>query len=268
MKYWFWLLFILMMPVNVQAKLITEPVEYKDKEALLKGYLAYDDSFQGKRPAILVVHEWKGLNDYTKKRAEQLARLGYVGFAVDMYGKGVVVKDHEEAGKLSGVYRNDRQLMRQRVNAAYEVLKKNPLADAANIAAIGYCFGGTAVLEMARAGINLKGVVSFHGNLETPVPAEPGAVKSKVLIMQGGDDPFAKPEQLVPFQEEMRRAGADWQIVIFGGAVHSFTVPDAGSDPSKGAAYNEQADKRSWKIMKQFFKEIFPVAEPQKETPA
>jgi len=240
------------------AAVVTEAVEYMDGDAVLEGYLAYDDAIQGKRPGILVVHEWKGLNDYAKKRALQLAELGYAAFAADMYGKGIYAKDHEEAGKLSGVYRSDRNLMRQRAKAAFDVLKNNPQVDPQNTAAIGYCFGGTTVLEMARAGFDLKGVVSFHGALDTPVPAVPGTIKAKVLVMQGADDSFAgTTQQITAFEDEMRKAGADWQLVIFGDAVHSFTVPEAGSDKSKGAAYNAPADKRSWGMMKQFLSELF-----------
>ncbi len=239
------------------AAVVTQAVEYKDGETLLEGYLAYDDAIEGKRPGIIVVHEWKGLNDYAKGRADELAELGYVAFAVDMYGKGIYAKDHEEAGKLSGVYRSDRNLMRQRAKAAFDILKNNPHVDPQNTAAIGYCFGGTTVLEMARAGFDLKGVVSFHGSLDAPLPAAPGVIKAKVLVMHGADDNFVGNEKVLVFQEEMRKAGADWQLVMFGDAVHSFTVPEAGSDKSKGAAYNALADKRSWGMMKQFFSELF-----------
>lgn len=205
----------------------------------------------------MVVHEWYGLNDYTKRRAEQLAGLGYVAFAADMYGKGVRAKNAEEAGKLAGIYRADRRLMRARANAALEVLRKHKLTDDRRIAAIGYCFGGGTVLELARGGADISGVASFHGNLDTPDTGDAKNIKGKVLVLHGGNDPFVKTEQVLAFQDEMRKANTDWQMLIYGGAVHSFTNPVAGSDPSKGLAYNEKADRRSWEAMKQFFAEIF-----------
>lgn len=247
---------ILLWAVNVSAELRTEVVEYKHGDTLLEGYLAYDDSIKGKRPGVLVVHEWWGLNQYVRRRAEQLANLGYIAFALDMYGKGVIAKDAKEAGQLAGIYRNDRILMRSRANAGLDVLKKHKLTDIDKIAAIGYCFGGTTVLEMVRGGGSLSGVVSFHGGLDSP-SYEAKNIKAKVLVLHGGDDPNVKPEHMASFQEEMRKSGVDWQVYIYGGAVHSFTNPDSGNDPSKGVAYNEKADKRSWEAMKLFFAEIF-----------
>lgn len=257
MKKIFLALLFVFIPTLAHAEVVTQTVEYRDGDAILKGYLAYDNSTEAKRPGILVVHEWKGLNDYAKRRAEQLAALGYVAFAVDMYGDGIVAKDHEDAAKLSGAYRSDRAKTRERARAGYEVLKNNPLVDPEKMAAIGYCFGGMTVLEMARAGFDLKGVVSFHGGLDTPTPAEPGAIKAKVLVLHGADDPHSGAESVARFEDEMRHSGADWQVVLFGGAVHAFTVPSAGSDKSTGVAYDESADKRSWGMMKQFFDEIF-----------
>lgn len=246
----------LQMPTS-QAAIITQNVEYKDGKTVLEGFLAYDDSIQGKRPGVLVVHEWKGLNDYAKKRAEQLAQMGYVAFAADMYGRGVIAKDHAEAARLSGVYRDDRKLTRKRAKAAYKVLAKNPNVDSSKIAAIGYCFGGMTVLEMARAGMDLKGVASFHGSLPTPLPAEKGKVKAKVVVFHGGDDTFAGASDVPDFETEMKNAGVDWTFVVLGGAAHSFTVPEAGNNKASGMAYDEKADKRSWKIFTQFLKEWF-----------
>ena len=244
-------------PLNAQAELKKEAVEYKHGDAVLEGYLAYDDAIKGKRPGVIVVHEWWGLNNYVRMRTEQLAKLGYIGFAVDMYGKGLRPKDAKEAGALSGIYRSDRALMRARANAGLEVLRNHPLADERRIAAIGYCFGGTAVLEMARSGADLIGVVSLHGGLGTPNLGDAKNIKGKVLVLQGADDPVAPPDQVIAFQNEMRKAGVDWQMVSYGGAVHAFTNPESGNDPSKGAAYNEKADKRSWEAMKMFFAEVF-----------
>jgi dienelactone hydrolase len=259
MKYFLFLLVILvsLSSVNVQAALRTEVIEYKHGDAMLEGYLAYDDAVKGNRPGIIVVHEWWGLNPYARMRTEQLARLGYIAFAIDMYGKGIRAKDAKEARSLSGIYRGDRPLMRARANAGLEVLRNHPMTDRKRIAAIGYCFGGTTVLEMARSGAELVGVVSFHGGLSTPHPGDAKNIKCKVLVLHGADDPAVPPEQVIAFQDEMRKAGVDWYMVSYGGAVHSFTNPDAGNDPSRGAAYNEKADRRSWEAMKTFFREIF-----------
>ncbi len=237
------------LPANALVK--TRAVEYKDGDVVLQGWAAWEDGFKDARPGILVVHEWKGHGPYARKRAEQLAKLGFTAFAVDMYGKGVYAKDHEEAGKLAGVFFGDRALMRRRALAGLEQLKKLPFVQQDKLGAIGYCFGGTTVLELARAGTDLRGVVSFHGNLSSPVPAAEKP-KASILVLHGADDANVNPG--VPaFIEEMRKSGADWQFVQYGGAVHSFTVPEAGNDPSKGAAYNKDADKRSWAAMHTFF---------------
>lgn len=237
------------------AALKVERIDYKQGGVALQGYLAYDPALTGKRPGVMIVHEWKGLNEYAQQRAEQLAGLGYVAFAVDMYGKGVLAKDHEEAGKLSGVFFNDRKRMRERALAGLAILKKQKNVDTARLAAIGYCFGGTTVLELARAGVDLKGVASFHGNLKTPVPAKPNTVKAKVLVLHGADDAWTA-EGVAPFQAEMKAANADWQLNAYGGAVHGFTVPTAGDDPSKGMAYHADADRRSWRALMDFFGEV------------
>ena len=243
--------------VSVQAKIMTQTIEYKQGDATLEGYLAYDDSISGARPGVLVVHQWLGLTDYEKHRAQQLAALGYVAFCADIYGKGIRPKDTSEAGAQAGKYKSDRALLRARVNAGLDVLKKNELVDAKRVAAIGYCFGGTTVLELARSGADIAGVVSFHGGLDSPTSADGKNIKCKVLVCHGADDPFEKPEDLAAFEKELRDAKVDWRLIKYGGAVHSFTQPMAGNDNSKGAAYNERADKRSWADMKSFFAEIF-----------
>ncbi len=235
-----------------------EEVEYKHGDVVLQGFLAYDDAQTGKRPGVLIVHEWMGHSPFVRKRATELAKLGYVAFALDMYGKGVMAKDREEAAKLAGTYKNDRPLMRARANAGLEVLRKNEHCDTTQIAAIGYCFGGTTVLELARGGADLAGVVSFHGDLDTPKPDDAKNIKGKVLALHGADDPFVKPEVVAKFEDEMRKAGVDWELVKYGNAVHSFTNPGAGDDNKTGAAYNAKADARSWQAMRDFFGEIFP----------
>jgi dienelactone hydrolase len=257
MKYSLIFLIIALLGQGASAMIKTETIEYRQGDAILEGYLAYDDSLSGKRPGVMVVHEWTGLNDYARHRAEQLASLGYVAFAADIYGKGIRPKDAQEAGTQASIYRNDRNLMRARAQAGLDELKKFRLTDTTKIAAIGYCFGGGTVLELARSGARLNGVVSFHGNLDTPHPEDARNIKAKILVLHGGDDPHVPAEQVVAFQKEMRDAGVDWQMNIYGGAVHSFTNPASGNDPSKGVAYNQEADRRSWEAMRNFFDEIF-----------
>lgn len=256
MKRWTLLVGLVISGGIVSAAVQTKEIDYKDGKTLLQGYLAYDDAVKGPQPGVLVVHEWKGHGEYVRRRARQLAEAGYVAFAIDMYGKGVVAKDHEEAGKLSGVYFKDRALMRHRAQVGMNVLLIQSQVDPHRVAAVGYCFGGTTVLELARAGTDLKGVASFHGNLTTPVPAVPNEVKAKVIVFQGGDDSWSMGG--VPaFQEEMNKAAVDWEMVIYGGAVHSFTVKEAGDEPSTGMAYNAKADLRSWQALMDFLKSIF-----------
>lgn len=240
-----------------KAQIQTDVVEYKHGTTVLEGYVSYDKSLKGLRPGVLVVHEWYGVNEYVKKRAQQLAQLGYVAFVVDMYGKGIRPTTPQECGIQAGKYRNDRPLMRARVKAALDELKKNKMVDPKKIAAIGYCFGGSVVLELARSGADVAGVISFHGGLDTPNPEDAKNIKCKVLVCHGGDDPNITMQAVNAFRDEMSKAKVDYQVIVYGGAVHSFTNPDAGNDPSKGAAYSPTADKRSWEAMRQFFNEIF-----------
>lgn len=233
------------------------PVEYRHGDVVLEGYLASLKDQKGKRPGVVVVHEWKGHNEYVRKRAEQLARLGYVAFALDMYGKGVQARDHAEAAKMAGVFRENRALMRERAKAGLDVLRRQEVCEATRVAAMGYCFGGTTALELARCGEDIRGVASFHGNLSNPKPEDSRHIKGKVIVFHGADDPFIPKDQVEGFQDEMRKAKVDWQFVSFGGAVHSFTVPEAGGDPSKGAAYDEKADRRSWEMLQLFLTDVF-----------
>lgn len=241
----------------VHGTIVTRTIEYADGPTVLEGYLAYDDSLKTPRPGVLVVHDWTGVGDYVKGRAEQLATLGYIAFAVDIYGQGIRPRNAEEAAAQAGIYRQDRSLMRRRVTVGFDWLRQSPLVDPARIAAMGYCFGGGVALELARSGAAVAGVVSFHGNLDTPHPEDARNCKAKVLVLHGADDPHVGPEQVAAFEQEMRQAGVNWQMVFYGGAVHSFTNPASGSDPSKGAAYNASADRRSWDEMMRFFREIF-----------
>lgn len=248
---------VLAMNLSVSAKIITEDVEYKDGNTVLQGYLAYDDSIKDKRPGVLIVHEWNGLGSYVKNRAKQIAESGYSAFCIDMYGKGIRPQNKEDSARQATIYRSDRKLMRNRAKAGLMEFKKQKMVDTGKIIAIGYCFGGGTVLELARSGEKISGVVSFHGNLDTPNLQDAKNITAKVLVLHGANDPYTTSEQMLTFQKEMREANVDWEMNIYGGAVHSFTNPDSGSNPESGAAYNEKADKRSWKAMELFFNELF-----------
>lgn len=239
------------------AKVKTEIVDYKHGDTVLEGYLAYDPvKVKRGAPGVLIVHEWTGLGGYVRNRAEQLAEMGYVAFAADIYGKGIRPATPDAAGKEAAKYKGNRTLMRERVMAGLDALKGRKEVSAEKIAAIGYCFGGTTVLELARAGADVKGVVSFHGGLDSPSPADGKNIKAKVLVLHGADDPYVPAKDLAAFEDEMRKGGVDWQLVKYSKAVHAFTNRESGNDPSKGAAYNADADRRSWEDMKQFFREI------------
>jgi dienelactone hydrolase len=253
------LLVVLIPGTEVQAKLMTKTVEYQQNGTGCKGFLAYDDALKGKRPGIVVVPEWWGLNDFARKKAEQLAGLGYVALAADMYGNGTVTRDPKEAARLAGELRGHKPLLRARAQAALKALAANPLVDPQRLAAMGFCFGGTAVLELAYSGADLKGVVSFHGGLTSPQPEELKGIKAAVLVLHGADDTHVKAEDIAAFQEAMRKGNIDWQMVYFGDAVHAYMNPEAGSDKSSGVAYNARAARRSWQYMQDFFKEILGV---------
>lgn len=239
------------------AAIQTREIEYKDGETTLLGHLVWDDAVSGKRPGVLVVHQWTGVTEYEKHRAEMLAGLGYAAFVADIYGKGVNPAAGAEAGKMAGTYKTDRKLFRQRLNLAFDQLRAQQVVDPARLGAIGYCFGGTGVLELARSGADVDAVVSFHGGLDSPAPEDAKAIKARVLVCHGADDPHVKPAEVAAFETEMRDAKVDYVFVGYGDAVHSFTQPMAGNDKSKGSAYNEKADKRSWEHMKSFFAEAF-----------
>ena len=244
---------------SARAELKSKEIEYKHGETTLLGYLVWDDSAGGaKRPGVVVVHEWMGHNEYARMRANMLARLGYVAFALDMYGKGVKAKDAQEASQMAGRFKSDRKLMRERATAGLEVLRKQPMVDASRMAAMGYCFGGQVSLELARAGEDLRGVVSFHGALDTKAPDDAKNIKAKVLACHGAADPFVPPDHVAAFQKEMEDAKVDYQFVAYGpGVVHGFTNPDNKGSAMKGVGYDEKADARSWQAMRDFFDEIF-----------
>lgn len=235
----------------------TETVEYRDGDVTLRGYVAFDDQKAGKRPGVLVMPEAFGLGPQAKNRAEMLAALGYVALAGDPYGDGLVLADLQEAVKRATALFADPAKTRQRARAALDKLASLPQVDPNRLAAIGYCMGGTFSLELARDGTPLKGVVSFHGGLATQRPGAAGQVKARILVCTGADDPFVPAAQVNAFEEEMTKSGADWQVVSYGGTVHSFTNPEAGKIGNPALAYNKLSDERSWKAMKSFFEEIF-----------
>lgn len=242
------------------AEIKTDVVNYTVDQTKLTGYMAYDDSVKGKRPAVIVVHEWWGHNDYARKRAEMIAGLGYVGFALDMYGDGKVTDHAADAEKYMNQVFNNMDVGVKRFNAAVDIVKKNPHVDPNNVAAIGYCFGGAIVLHMARVGAGLKGVATFHGNLSSMHKPEPGSVKAKVLVMAGADDKLVPPEQVESFKKEMDEANVDYEVIIYPGASHSFTNPDADKYAKANnlpLAYNKEADEKSWNKFQEFLKQIF-----------
>lgn len=258
MRYAFALLAVLALVSTVQAEIKTKTVQYQDGDVKLEGFVAWDSDRENlAAPGVLVVHQWLGLTDYEKSRCKQLAELGYVAFALDIYGKDVRPANPQEGGKYSSIYKNDRQLYRRRLNLGLEQLRAQAGVDKQKIAAIGYCFGGTGVLELARSGADIDGVVSFHGGLDSPNPADGKNIKAKVLICHGADDPFVPAADIEAMKKEFNAAGVDWQMIYYSGAVHSFTQPMAGNDNSRGTAYNAKADKRSWIAMQDFFNEIF-----------
>lgn len=237
-----------------------EEVEYSANGLKMKGYIAYDDAQKGKRPGILIVHEWWGHNEYVRNRARMLAELGYTAMALDMYGEGKNTTHPDDAGKFYNEVMQNMDVATARFTAAMDVLKKHATVDPSRIAAMGYCFGGSVVLEMARRGLDLRGVASFHGGLETKTPAQPGKVKAAILVCHGGADSFSQPGAVDAFKKEMDNAKADYKVVVYEGAKHSFTNPDADKLAKEGnlpLAYNAEADKKSWAELQEFLKRIF-----------
>jgi dienelactone hydrolase len=248
---------VLAMTAFARAEIRMQQVEYRDGDTPCEGYLAYDDATTDIRPAVLVCPEWWGLTDYPKHRADQLAKMGYVAFVADIYGQGQTTDDPKQAGAWHAPFMKDRGMMRQRTMAALNTLLGQKYVDKTRVAAIGYCFGGSCVMELARAGAPLAGVVTFHGDLSRTPNEGPDQIKCKILICHGADDPIVPPKVLADCETELKEAGADYEINIYSGAMHAFTNPSADSHHIPGIAYNEQADHRSWAAMKDFFEEIF-----------
>jgi len=255
-----WLILVLLCG-NAQAKLVGKKIDYQVDAVNLRGYLVYDSRFKGKRPGVLVVHEWWGHNNYAQNRARMLAKLGYVAFALDMYGKGRLARQPEQAHRFMAELQDDPALTTRRFLAAYELLNQHPRTQAGNIAAIGYGFGGSVVLEMMRQGLDLRAVVSFHGSLVTQHPArETPPIKTRVLVLNGGADPYTSAVQAQAFKAEMAQAGVDYRLVNYPGAMHAFSDPAATKQGRKfrlPLAYHKEADRASWAEMRLFLKKVF-----------
>jgi dienelactone hydrolase len=240
-----------------QADVQTKKIPYKHGDLECQGYLAWDDAVKGPRPGVLVVHEWWGLNDYARGRAEQLAKLGYVAFAADMYGEGKVTEHPKEAGEMAAKVRSNVQDWRKRAATALEILKAQPQCDKTKLAAIGYCFGGSTALQLAYSGADLKAVVTFHAALPTPTAEEAKQIKATILVCHGADDKFIPDQAIKAFRDALDKAGVKYEFVSYPGAVHSFTVPDADKHNNAGMKYNKSADEDSWKRMEELFAEKF-----------
>ncbi|WP_031433127.1 dienelactone hydrolase family protein [Methylomarinum vadi] len=236
--------------------IVANTVGYLDGDVLLEGYFAYDDSSEEKRPAVLISHAWGGRDEFVAAKARKLAELGYLGFALDMYGKGVSGSGPEENAILMRPFMEDRAKLQRRINAALYAVKLMPWVDDRKIAAIGFCFGGLCVLDLARSGADIAGVVSFHGLLGAPDNIDKPQIKGKVLVLHGHDDPMAPPEQVAALQQELTASGADWQVHVYGNTMHAFTNPVA-NDPGFGTVYQPLADNRSWQSMRNFLAEVF-----------
>ena len=233
----------------------TQPLDYSHNNVTMRGFLAYDDAAAGRRPGVLVCHEWWGLNDYIRGRAKQLAGLGYVALALDMFGDGQTAKDHHEAGKLMQALVTNPDAL-GRVRAAIDVIRKQPQCDGDKLAALGYCMGGSMALDMARAGLPVRGVAAFHAGLKTSAAAK-GPIRAKILVGVGSEDPMIPPADRQAFEEEMRKAGADWQMILYGGVRHAFTNPNADKAGLPPLKYDANADRRSWAGLTGFLEEVF-----------
>ena len=240
----------------VTADIVTKKSIYTDGDTTMEGQFVWDSSRSTKGPGIAVFHAWKGPGAFELKQAKALASMGYVAFVADIYGAGVRPNSNKEAATTSGFFKKNLQVLRRRANLALEHLLSHPQVDSMRVGAIGYCFGGTTVLELARSGARLKGVVSFHGGLNSSMPASKGQIQAKILVLHGAVDPHAPMADVLKLSQELEKAGVDYYFELYGGAVHAFTNPAAGSDPSIGVAYDLKAARRSWRSMKEFFKDV------------
>ncbi len=236
--------------------IVSNTVIYLDGDVVLEAFFAFDDALSGPRPTVLINHTWVGRDDFVAEKAKKLAALGYVGFAVDMYGKGVLGANPEQNMKLMQPFMADRDMLQKRMLAALAAVKLMPWVDDGKIAAIGFCFGGLCALDLGRTGTDIKGVVSVHGLLAAPGNTQGNAIKAKILALHGRDDPLVPVDQVLAFEQEMTEAGADWQLHSYGNTMHGFTNPLA-NDPAFGAVYQPDADRRSWLAMQNFLAEIF-----------
>lgn len=234
--------------------MLTQAVQYQDQDTLLEGFLAYQDEV--KKPAVLICHDWSGCNDFARHKAQKIAELGYVGFAIDMYGKGKCGKTKDEKAALMAPFMSDRKFLLQRIRAGLAALKNLPMVNTAKISAMGFCFGGLCILDLARSGEAISGAISFHGLLNAPEDQKNSTIKAKILALHGYDDPMAQSTQVIEFANEMTAAKADWQIHLYGHTMHAFTNPDA-NDHAFGTVYNAQAEQRSWEALRGFLCEIF-----------
>lgn len=235
--------------------LITHTLEYAHANTRCMGFFAYDDALPGPRPGVLIAHTWAGRDEFVENKARRLAELGYAAFALDMYGEGRVGSGPEECAQLMGGLMSDRRQLQARIHAALAALRQQPEVDPGRIAAMGFCFGGLCVLDLARSGAELRGVVSFHGLFTPPEPPPLKPIKAKVLVLHGNDDPMATPEQAVALGRELTEQGADWQIHLYGNTMHAFTNPRA-NDPGFGTVYQPLADRRSWRALMDFLGEV------------
>ncbi|MDH4107538.1 MAG: dienelactone hydrolase family protein [Gammaproteobacteria bacterium] len=234
----------------------TRQVEYRDGDTVLEAHVAWDDAVSGPRPGVLVSHAWAGRSDFEDRKAERLAELGYAGFALDLYGKGVLGKNNDENAKLMKPFIDDRRILQRRMKLALEQIRGQKEVDSNRVAAIGFCFGGLCVLDLARTGADVRGVVSFHGLLGAPGNTEGKHMKARALVLHGWNDPMAPPEQVLEFAKEMAALRADWQLHAYGNAMHAFTNPQANA-PDHGLLYDATADRRSWDSMWLFLNEAF-----------
>jgi len=247
----------MLLMVNAVAEVRTQSIRYTHQGVEFEGFLAWDDSVDTKRPGVLVVHEWWGLNDYARQRARQLAQQGYVAFALDMYGEGKVTKHPDQASAWMKEINQNTQQWVDRAELGLDVLKGQKMVDPGRLAAIGYCFGGATVMQMAYAASDVKLVASFHGSLPVPTKEQQAQITPRVLVAHGNADPFIPVEQVAAFRDALEKSGADWTMMEFGGVKHSFTNPDAASYGMEALAYDEQADKQSWQMLLWMLKDTF-----------